>query len=131
MTKTIVCAALALALALALGTGGALAQDKAEPKQVKKIVIMHEDGTTRDIDVERARAIAKDCGGEKLFENSGETEVDGKKQRTKIVLCGEGDRLAALEKARARLAGSENLGFDPRTKALAALDREIARLKGE
>lgn len=127
MTKTIIGAA----LALALGTGGALAQDKAEPKQVKKIVIVHEDGTTRDIDVERARAMTKDCGDAKLFEYSDETEVDRKNQRAKIVLCGEGDRLAALEKARARLAGSQNLVVDPRTKALAALDAEIARLKGE
>lgn len=127
--KTIITAA----LALALGAGGALARDEAEPKQVKKIVIMHKDGTTRDIDIERAREMAKDCGDAKLFENSDQSEADGKTRRTRIVLCqkGEGDRLAALEKARARLADSGDLGVDPRTKALAALDAEIARLKAD
>lgn len=123
------------ALAIALGTVAASAQDTAkdETKKVKRIILMHQDGTSKDIDMERLHALTADCFEEDIFKAETENEIHGKKQRSKIILChkGEGDRLAALEKARARLAESDDLGTDPRTRALTALDAEIARLKAE
>lgn len=71
-----------------------------------------------------------DAEGQKLGTDV-QTEADGKKQRTKIVICGKSDTdiVAALEKARGEIAGEDGLNLAHRTKALATLDAEIARLK--
>lgn len=90
-------------------------------RQVKKVVIYHRDGTTREIDVDAMRdnAIAKvgRCGDAPL-------QADG---------CGvDKARLAsALEEARTRIASEKSLGEEHRARAIASLERQIARLKGD
>ena len=119
------------AAALALTTGGvALAEDKAD-KQIKKIIIVERNGSKREIDIAKVQALAAEHCGDPGQRFESEASVPEQDRKTKLVVCadGAGDRLAALEKARARLAESENFGVDPRTRALAALDAEIARLK--
>lgn len=131
---------------------------KAE-KRVKKIVITHQDGSTREVDVDGIRGKAKSMAdakcaeAEQRFESSDEADKDGEKKRYRFVFCGNGDRLAmlekmrerfaergfpfggradaldALDKARTRIAESQDLEEQARAKALAALDTEIDRLK--
>lgn len=121
----------AMILGAALALSVPAAAHEPDEKRVKKIVMIHKDGTKRDIDLDRIHATAVECLKDNQFESDYETEVDGKKQRSTIILChkGEGDRLATLEKARARLAEGDEFRVDPRSRALAALDAEIARLK--
>lgn len=76
------------------------------------------------------------CGNDpQKFETEAVSERDGKPVKTRLVLCSKGgggsagDRAAALEKARARIAGSTDLDPANRAKVLSALDNAIAQLK--
>jgi len=57
--------------------------------------------------------------------------------RTRIVLCSRGgertaaQRIEGLQRARERIAGQDQLNAEHKQRVLAALDREIARLRGE
>lgn len=56
-------------------------------------------------------------------------------QRTRIVLCSRGNatpaqRLERLQRVRDRLAGDDELSAEQKARVTAALDREIARLRG-
>lgn len=74
-----------------------------------------------------------DCQGGDRFDN--EDNRDG--QHTRVVLCSRGDGNAApaqraerLQRARDRLAGDSELSAEQKAHITAALDREIARLRG-
>jgi len=73
-----------------------------------------------------------DCaGGERTDVNEG---TDG--QRTRIVLCSQGnvpaaERAQRLQSTRDRLANDSGLSAEQRQRVTAALDREIARLRGQ
>lgn len=116
-------------------TGVAVAQsdDRGdEKKQVKRIVIYNHDGTHKDIDIEKISAEATGCKmGDERVASEAETDIDGRKTRTRIVLCGDkrATVLAALEKARANMSREAELQEAHRAKAIEALDREIERLK--
>ena len=62
-------------------------------------------------------------------------EGEGNEQ-TRIILCTRGDaapaeRAERLQRARDRLAGDTELSEEQRTRITAALDREIARIRGQ
>ena len=76
--------------------------------------------------------VLEQCGG------GDRTEVNegNGNNRTRIILCSRGDgersaaqRAEALERARARLAGDDDIPSEQRQRVLAAIDREIARLR--
>ncbi len=66
------------------------------------------------------------------------TEVDEAEgnERTRVVLCTGGnatpaERADRLQRARERLAGNDDLSEEQRARVTAAIDREIARLRGQ
>lgn len=124
---------LAMILAGAMILAAPAAAHEPGEKQVKKIVMIHQDGAKREIDMDRVHAIKSEHCGDAAHRFESNASEGGQKRKIKLMVCGEGagNRLAALEKARARLAETDDLGVDPRAKALAALDAEIARLKAE
>jgi bla regulator protein BlaR1 len=73
-----------------------------------------------------------DCaGGEATEVNEGAPN-----DRTRVVLCGRGnatpaERAERLQRARDRLAGDSELSAEAKARVTAALDREIARLRGQ
>lgn len=72
------------------------------------------------------------CGDGQRDEVSEGTEGD----RTRIVLCSRGnvapaERAERLQRVRDRLARDDELSAEQRTRVTAALDREIARLRGQ
>lgn len=128
------------AAALALLAGSAVAHPghedgaKVEKREVKRIIIEHTDGTTREIEPAKMKRLAlkEACGeGQERFETGDSTTEDGKTRKNRVVICATGGKpmLAALEGARDSLAKNEALAEAHRAKALAALDAEIARLK--
>lgn len=77
-----------------------------------------------------------DCNGAKpQVDESDETkDENGKIHKSRVVICSRGhdagpEALAALERARDKLAKADDLSERTRERALASLDREIARLK--
>ena len=85
--------------------------------------------------------IRRGANGEIVEPNCGDGErtnidegTDG--QRTRIMVCSRGDaspaqRVERLQRARDRLAGDTELSAEARARVTAALDREIARLRGQ
>ena len=75
------------------------------------------------------------CGNDPAkFETEAVSERDGKPVKTRLILCSKdgksgGDRIAALEKARARIAATTDIEPANRAKVLSALDTAIAKLK--
>ncbi len=92
-------------------------------------------GTTRTLDNgdQAAKAIIAGCG-ERRFETSAEVMDQGHKRMTKIKLCakpGEDDAtwLKSLRQAALTIKGTEALPQASRTKIVADLDAEIARVE--
>ncbi|HST36027.1 MAG TPA: M56 family metallopeptidase [Allosphingosinicella sp.] len=76
--------------------------------------------------------IDANCGGARRSEVN---EGDGN-QRTRIVVCNRGEATPAqqaehLQRARERLANDSELSAEHRQRVLAAIDRELARLRGQ
>jgi beta-lactamase regulating signal transducer with metallopeptidase domain len=76
-------------------------------------------------------AVADCAGGQATEVNEGEAS-----DRTRVVLCGRGnatpaERAERLQRARDRLAGDSELSAEAKARVTAALDREIARLRGQ
>jgi hypothetical protein len=129
----------AMALAFA-GTSIAIASSSTDPEsKVRETVIVkvvsddaHAAGAHADHEID----LTEKCGGTKpQVDTSDESKgPDGKIRHARIVICNrlgeaQADILAALEKARARLAEVDELSDAAKAKALASLDEEIARLK--
>lgn len=129
----------AAALAFA-GTSIALASDSTPPKgdvheTVIVKVISHDDHAMKNHEGDE-HGMMKRCGTSKpQVDASDETKDDvGKVQRSRVIICNRGghsdaEMLASLEKARTRLAEVTELSDAAKAKALASLDREIARLR--
>lgn len=129
----------AAALAFA-GTSIALASDGTDPKadthETVIVKVISDDGhVAHGREVHEIDLVEK-CGGTKpQVDASDETKgVDGKIRHARVVICNrlgeaQADIVAALEKARARLAEVDELSDTAKAKALASLDEEIARLK--
>ncbi|MEY4889910.1 MAG: hypothetical protein RIQ75_1040 [Pseudomonadota bacterium] len=112
-----------------------LAANEAEPKVTKTIIIRHHDGA-EGVREEKDIVIA-DCadGGRKFVTDNEATDGNGQVRKSKIVICGapgltDADMAKKLSEARARIAKDMEAAGDAREKALAALDKEIARLNG-
>ncbi len=76
-------------------------------------------------------SLPADCENEPV-----ESEEGDGNRRTRIMICDRGEGSAAgraerLERVRVRLGGSEHLGAEARERVVAALEREIARLRAE
>jgi hypothetical protein len=119
---------------LALIAAPAMAHDpaKGEHKETR-ITIIETDGARdgkklRIHGVDRNHhLVTTECTGEKT---EIEEETDGKK--TRMLLCGNGDKAAQverLEKARADFAGRDGPSDAHKAKVLAALDRAIAKTR--
>jgi hypothetical protein len=112
-----------------------LAANEPAPKMTKTIIIRHDDGT-QEMREEKNIVIA-DCaaGGRKFATENDVADDNGKIRKAKIVICGAPDLSDAqmakkLSEARDRIAKDMADAGDARDKALAALDKEIARLNG-
>ena len=76
-------------------------------------------------------ALADCAGGQATEVNEGDAS-----DRTRVVLCSRGnatpaERAERLQRARDRLAGDSELSAEAKARVTAALDREIARLRGQ
>jgi hypothetical protein len=129
-----------LASLLVGGSAAALAHDP-EPgqEQKRKIVIVDEhhvvDGKEVKIDRHGSAMVIADCGGARtLFSDSGdEKAADGKRQKTKIMICSRGDgsaeeRAKRLEHALARINSNDDLSAETKTRITTALREAITRL---
>jgi hypothetical protein len=74
-----------------------------------------------------------DCGeGQRTDVNEGDDH-----ERTRVILCSRGgsatpaERAERLRQVRDRLAGDSDLSAEQKARVTAALDREIARLRGQ
>lgn len=82
--------------------------------------------------------IMEHCGdGVKAIDTQEETKTEDGVKHSRVIICskdgspeGAGHALTALEKARERVAGITELSGESKAKALAAIDQEIARMKG-
>lgn len=80
---------------------------------------------------DRDRMAEAHCGeGERFEANEGDDN-----NRTRVILCSRGNatpaqRAERLQNVRERLAGDDDLSAEQRQRVLAAIDREIARLRG-
>jgi hypothetical protein len=134
--KAFIVAGTALVVGTLLGLASpTLAANEPEPKMTKTIIIRHQDGT-EEVREEKDIAIA-DCadGGRKFATENDVTDNSGKIRKAKIVICGapginDADMAKKLSEARSRIAKDMGAAGDARDKALAALDKEIARLNG-
>lgn len=86
---------------------------------------MHHDGDMHEI-------VIPDCPGGQSDEVNEGTDNN----RTRIVLCSRGDASAAsradrLAHVRERIAGDADLSAEQKARVTAALDRQIARLRGQ
>ena len=136
---------------MAFGTAGS-AQDKAEPKQEQqRIIIMeHRDGTASSsgrangrVRIDREGSISSEglpaevaARLEGCRNGNQLTDIDDAQgnQRTRLMLCTNGDtdpadRVEALQRARERLAGSEDLSAEVKQRILSRLDQAIARAR--
>lgn len=131
---------IALGTAIVTGTLLALASptfaaNEPEPKVTQTIIIRHHDGAG-DLRAEKEIAIA-DCapGGRTFATENEEAGKDGQVRKSKVVICGapgitDADMAKKLSEARDRLSKDMADVGTVRDKALAALDKEIARLNG-
>lgn len=76
-------------------------------------------------------SLPADCEGESITSEEGEAN-----RRTRVMICDRGagspaERAERLERVRVRLGGDEHLGPEARERVIAALEREIARLRAE
>lgn len=78
--------------------------------------------------------IAK-CEGAPEVDVSDDRKEGDKVKRSRVIICNKGangvDVAAALEKARDRIAGQDELSAETKSKALAAIDAAIARHRGK
>jgi hypothetical protein len=111
-----------------------------EPKMKKVIVITDREGGSGGEATSRIRTMHLDgehgtseCSGERSG-ISEETGTGDARQKTRIMICGDGSltaaqRAAKLAEVRARIAGEADLSAEHKAKVTAALDAEIARLR--
>ena len=89
-------------------------------------MVMHHDGDTHEV-------IIPDCSGGQSDEVNEGTDNN----RTRIVLCTRGDSATPAQRAdrlahvRDRIANDTNLSAEQKARVTAALDRQIARLRGQ
>lgn len=118
------------------GPAGARGDGERVERRTERIVVRTDrDGAeTADrhgVDADGRVLLPADCDDGEVSRIEDGTESE----RTRIVLCNRGDaspaeRVGQLERVRERLASEDHLSAGSRDRVLAALDREIARLRG-
>jgi beta-lactamase regulating signal transducer with metallopeptidase domain len=113
-------------------------RDHAEHRE-RVIVMHHGDGeahgdAARHVEIHRDghRVVIPDCDNGQADEVNEGTE----RERTRIVLCSRGEatpaqRAERLTRVRERLASDDELSAEQKARVTAAIDREIARLRGQ
>jgi bla regulator protein blaR1 len=110
-------------------------------ERTERVIVMTHKGDAAAGDASHRVRIRRGEGGEVVLPDcspSERTEVNEgtDDQRTRVVLCSRGagtpaERAERLQRARDRLAGDDDLSAEQRARVTAALDREIARLRGQ
>jgi hypothetical protein len=130
-----------IAGALAFG-GTAVAQDKEERREVRNVIIkrMGKDGKPAVLEGREVSEFRAKCNAANKAESDVSSGDGNRKFVTRIVVCGDrgessaqvrGELVKALEKARAELSDGDRGDARHRAEAVAALDREIARVKAQ
>lgn len=128
--------------------GGKDPKDATVPEGMKKhreIMIVDQQGDTRAADRERIRmyrhgpgegriAMLRNCEGAQQFETRADGEKDGKAVKTHVKFCHKGKpdpaaMVEGLERASKRIAENKEMPEEVRSRVLASLQAEIARLK--
>ncbi len=141
-----------VAASMAFGAPG-LAQDKGEAKQERRIIIMeHRDGAPAAEGAERREFTLRRDGEGNVTRHVLDPEVEARiercrqggdsfnvdegegNRRTRILLCTQGEgsaanRAEALERARERIAGNDDLSAETKQRILAQIDQAIARAR--
>jgi bla regulator protein blaR1 len=124
--------------------GGHRAHAEGGDRRVHRVIVRNREGgegqNDRDVRVhadhmrhgDGHQLVVAHCGDGRRSEVN---EANGN-GRTRVVVCNRSDASPAqmvehLERARERLAGDSELSSEQRTRVTAALDREIARLRGQ
>jgi hypothetical protein len=130
--------ALAVLTALITATPAFADPAKAEMREKTVIkIIKSGEATTEISDAEVDATLEKCRTGARKIDTSSETKgKDGKTEKTRLIICSDGETdearmLSALEKARERLAGLESLSAETKAKALAGIDEQLNRLKSQ
>ncbi len=116
--------------------------DPAKPEMREKTIIKiikSGEGSTEITDADVSAATDKCQADARKVDSATETEgKDGKTQKTRVIICSDGDSeadqarmLSALEKARESLAKLDSLSPETKAKALAGLDEQLNRLKSQ
>lgn len=132
-------------LPLLLALVAAHPETSAAPETVTRKIVIHQgkgSATHREVHVvggengSEPTVVAPGCDGARRFESESETVLaDGKKNKSKIILCrkaGQSDAEFAktLKSAAGRLATSQYMSETSRAKHVSALNAEAARLGG-
>ncbi len=110
-------------------------------ERTERVIVMTDKGDASAGDAGHRVRIRRGEGGEVVIPDctpAERIEIDEATddQRTRVVLCSRGnatpsERAERLQRARDRLAGDDHLSAEQRARVTAALDREIARLRGQ
>jgi hypothetical protein len=138
MKSSLVAAAFASALGLGIAAAPAPAHDPKKHILIKRVA---PDGKPMRLERVHAAKLLTDCRKSDRAESNVKTGDGKEKHRTFVVICTKDGaantpetrrKLAdALERARNELGEHEGITPERRAGAAAALDREIARLRGE
>lgn len=131
-----------IAAAIALG-GPAIAQEKKdERREIRSIIVKRgdKDGKPLILDGKELSEFRARCNGLDHAESDVRSGDGDKKVVTRVVICrdkGQGSAalrdglVEALESVRGELGDRERMSAEHRADAIAALEREIARLKAQ
>lgn len=117
---------------------GARGSDDERPARRNQMLIVTDGAGGEAADRERIRIHADrlELSGDCANGTRNQVEEGDGDRRTRIIVCGNGESTAAeqaerLQRARDRLAGDGELTGEHRERMLAAIDREIARLRAQ
>ena len=138
-SRTLIGSLLAGAVVVA---GPAIAQEKEERSETRNIIIKRagKDGKPLVLDGKELSEFRAKCNEANKAESEVSSGDKDHKFSTRIMVCGDkgessaevrGELVKALEKARAELSGRDGADGRHRAEAVAALDREIARVKAQ
>jgi hypothetical protein len=139
-SRTLIGSLLAGAVVVA---GPAIAQEKKEERsETRNIIIKRvgKDGKPLVLDGKELSEFRAKCNEANKAESEVRSGDKDHKFSTRIMVCGDkgessaevrGELVKALEKARAELSGRDGADGRHRAEAVAALDREIARVKAQ
>ncbi|GAA4022314.1 hypothetical protein GCM10022280_23700 [Sphingomonas swuensis] len=105
-------------------------------ERVERMIVVHETGkagTGAPTIVRRGDKVEiGGCGSERRFETDAEVTREGRKEKTRILLCSKGDEsdvawVERLRSAAKRIEADDNLSPEARTRVVAAINEAIAK----